>query len=159
MKEEIINTYVKKIEENQDDISSRYYLGIIYKELKMIDEAIEQFQKTKRVDEYFLQSSNMLAMCFAMKPGMQQIAIRTLKKAAETQGFSDEIKMDLRYNLGILLESTNNPKEALVQYQEIYKTDITFRDVAQRIKQLKEQMSGGASAKVTRLVPREPGDG
>ncbi len=158
LKDEIVNSYKKKVEENQEDIQSRYFLGVIFKELKMLDDAIEQFQKTKRMNEYFLQSSNMLAMCFALKPGMQQIAIRTLKKAIETKEFPEDQKIELYYNLGILLEGSNKPQEALACYQEIYKYDLTFKDVAQKIKHLREQ-SGGGTSKVTRLVPRDPGAG
>jgi|GEM_PF-2298826 len=158
LKDEIINSYKKKVDENQEDIQSRFFLGIIYKELRMLDDAIEQFQKTKRLNEYFLQSSNMLAMCFAMKPGMQQIAIRTLKKAIETKEFPEDQKLELYYSLGSLQESSNKMQDALVCYQEIYKHDLTFKDVAQKIKHLREQ-SGGGSSKVTRLVPRDPGGG
>jgi len=157
LKDEIVNSYKKKVDENQEDIQSRFFLGIIFKELRMVDDAIEQFQKTKRMNEYFLQSSNMLAMCFAMKPGMQQIAIRTLKKAIETKEYPEEQKLDLYYNLGMLLEGTNKQQEALTCYQEIYKYDLTYRDVAQKIKHLREQSGGGAS-KVTRLVPRDSGE-
>ncbi|MHC9542960.1 MAG: tetratricopeptide repeat protein [Vulcanimicrobiota bacterium] len=158
LKDEIVNSYKKKVDENQEDIQSRFFLGIIFKELRMLDDAIEQFQKTKRLNEYFLQSSNMLAMCFAMKPGMQQIAIRTLKKAIETKEFPEDQKLDLYYNLGSLQEGSNKMQEALACYQEIYKYDLTFKDVAQKIKHLREQSGGGAS-KVTRLVPRDPGGG
>ncbi|MDQ7822106.1 MAG: tetratricopeptide repeat protein [Candidatus Eremiobacteraeota bacterium] len=155
-RQEIVDSYRKKVEENKDDVQSRFYLGIIYKELKRLDDAIEQFQKTKRADEYNLQSSNMLALCFAMKPGMQPIAIKTLKKAIEEPKFSDEDKLELRYNLGILLESTNKIQDALAIYQDIFKVDITYKDVAQKIKHLKEQQQS-APSKVTRLIPREPG--
>jgi tetratricopeptide (TPR) repeat protein len=160
LKDEIISSYKKKVEENDDDVQSRYFLGIIYKELKMLDDAIEQFQKTKRINEYFMPSSNMLAMCFALKPGMQQIAVRTLKKALETKEFDEESKLELRYSLAGLMEGSSNPQEALNCYQEIFKTDITYRDVAQKIKLLKDQVGGGGTpggAKITRLIPREPG--
>jgi len=155
LRDQILEDYQKRAEESPDDLRSRFNLGVIYKELSMLDNAIEQFQQTKRYPEMLLQSYNMLGICFAEKPGMRDVAVKQFKKGLETKGYKDEEYLELNYNLARLYESWGMLAEGLKYYQDAYSADISFRDVSQRIKQIQDEMRSAGSGKVTRLIPRE----
>lgn len=155
LRDQILEDYQKRAEESPDDLRSRFNLGVIYKELSMLDNAIEQFQQTKRYPEMLLQSYNMLGICFAEKPGMRDVAVKQFKKGLETKGYKDEEYLELNYNLARLYESWGMLAEALKYHQDAYSADISFRDVSQRIKQIQDEMRAAGSGKVTRLIPRE----
>jgi tetratricopeptide (TPR) repeat protein len=155
LRDRMLEDYQRRAEESPDDIRSRFNLGVIYKELSMLDNAIEQFQQTKRYPEMLLQSYNMLGLCFAEKPGMRDVAVKQFKKGLETKGYKDEEYLELNYNLARLYEGWGMLAEALKYYQDAYSSDISFRDVSQRLKQIQEEIRSAGSGKVTRLIPRE----
>jgi tetratricopeptide (TPR) repeat protein len=154
VRDEIIDEYKRRVEEHPEDNQSRYVLGVIYKELGLLDNAIEQFQRTKKVPELLLQSYDMLGMCFERKVGfnMKEIAIKQFKKGLETKGYRDEEYQELRYNLAELYNRNNMLTEAQKLYQDCFSVDINFKDVKHKLQQIQEELSG--SSKITRLPPR-----
>jgi tetratricopeptide (TPR) repeat protein len=82
---------------------------------------------------------NHLALAFKEK-GYRDLAIRQFLKALDQPGFMDEDLLDLRYNLGQVLEEEGRFNEALQAYQECYAVDIRFRDVSDRIEILFERL-------------------
>ncbi|MCD6309251.1 MAG: tetratricopeptide repeat protein, partial [Candidatus Eremiobacteraeota bacterium] len=158
LRDSIIADYRKRVEEKPDDMKSRFQLGLIYKELGSLDEAIEQFQRTRKSKEFMLASYNMLGLCFAIKPGfsMQDTAVKQFKKGLEmARDHEDEEKQELRYNLARLYEDRSMLSESLGLYNQILAVDINYRDVKDRIKLIEEELSG--TSKVTRLNRRESG--
>ncbi len=127
LRDEIVESYKTKVEESPENLSYRFHLGVMYKQLGRIDDAIEQFQKTKRD---FGPTSLQLALCFSMKPGMRSIAIRTLVKALEENRGTDEEKKEMQYVLAGFYEESGKKKEALELYNEL---GTDYKDVAKKI--------------------------
>ncbi|MCL5035794.1 MAG: tetratricopeptide repeat protein [Chloroflexi bacterium] len=157
LRDEILNEYSSKVSEHPEDMKARFQLGLIYKELGNLDEAIEQFQRTRKSTEFMLASYNMLGVCFAIKPGfsMQDTAVKQFKRGLEAADADEEDKQELRYNLARLYEDRSMLTESLNLYNQILGVDINYRDVKARIQQIEEELSG--SLKVTRLNRRESG--
>ena len=139
LRDEIIDRYKSQIDENPNDYKAHFNLGVVYKELQMWKQAIEQFQTTRKSKEFVLESHNMLGISFAQQPPMLNLAVKTLEKGLELKGFEKTDYVELHYNLGTLYEKMGKDKKALSQYESVLAIDSHFRDTAERLKQLKKK--------------------
>ena len=120
----------------QEDFQGHYDLGIAYKEMGLVQEAIAEFQLSSKGEKERLKSFEMLGICF-MERGEYKFAIRQLERGLATPGFEDEAYLGLRYNLAQSYENVGEIDNAIKAYEEIYSTDVSFKDVTQKLQQLK----------------------
>ncbi|MFI5234503.1 MAG: tetratricopeptide repeat protein [Gemmatimonadales bacterium] len=118
-----------------EDYQTHYDLGVAFKEMGLLDEAIAEFQKALRAPEGRLRTSEALGNAFFEK-GQFAVAEAILKRAVEGVPGGDEQKLGLIYWLGRSAEALQKPAEARVHYERALAVDIRFQDAAQRIKQL-----------------------
>jgi len=118
-----------------DDVQAHYDLGIAFKEMGLLDEAIGEFQKALRGTEHRLRTSEALGTCFFEK-GQFNVAATVLRRAVETDQGGDEHKIGLLYWLGRSEEEQGRSAEALAYYQRVFSVDIRFQDVSERVKSL-----------------------
>ena len=64
----------------KEDYDTRYNLGIAYKEMGLIDEAIAEFQLAAKDEARVLECSSMLGICFLEK-GMPKLAMKWFEQA------------------------------------------------------------------------------
>ena len=126
--------FKKGIEESIDDADAQahYDLGVAFKEMGLLDEAIAEFQKALRGEDLRLQSSEALGNCFFEK-GQFQVAATVLRRAVDANGGSDQDKVGLLYLLGRCDEEQSKSADALGYYQRVFAVDINFQDVGQRV--------------------------
>ncbi len=122
----------KRVEKFPTDLAIRFEMGVLYFEAGKINEAIQEFQKSKTNPNKKLASMNYLAQCFA-KRKMYDLAAKTFQEAIKEKVGFDEEKKDLIYNLGSVLEAMDKKDEAIEQFKLIYEVDIGYRDVAAKI--------------------------
>ena len=114
---------------------THYNLGIAYKEMGLVSEAISEFEMSLNGSDRYIDSSTMLAAC-QMESGNSQKAI-TLLEAAISDKRCDEMQSRwLRYDLASIYEKEGRREEALAVFQRILKSDRNFKDVAEKIKNL-----------------------
>jgi tetratricopeptide (TPR) repeat protein len=118
-----------------EDVQAHYDLGIAFKEMGLIDEAIAEFQKALRGAEGRLRTSEALGSCFFEK-GQFTVAATVLRRAVETDQSGDEAKIGLLYWLGRCEEEMGRAPEALNYYQRVFAVEIGFQDVSERVKSL-----------------------
>jgi hypothetical protein len=123
----------------KEDYETRYNLGIAYKEMGLVDEAIAEFQLAAKDGARLLECASMLGMCFVEK-GMPKLAVKWFEKGLSAPGRTDEEYKGIRYDLGDALEQGDELEQSLAYYEEVYGQDATFRDVAQRIERLREKI-------------------
>ena len=135
--QEILEQFKRGIEKNLDvdDYQSHYDLGIAFKEMGLLDEAIAELQKALRSPEGRLRTSEALGMCFYDK-GQHAIAETVLRRAVETIDGGDEAKIGLLYWLGRAAEAQGKAPEAIGSYERALAVDIRFMDLSQRIHRL-----------------------
>ena len=92
--------------------STHYNLGIAYKELGLIDDAIKEFQVARDDPQTFLSSSSMLSICYKEK-GFYSLAIEVLSSTIEKMKNRDEFYWAMKYDLADAYEKNGNLKEAL----------------------------------------------
>src|SRR5205085_5440172 len=91
------------------DYETHYNLGLAYKEMELLDEAVEEFQTAagmtspKDGTPRDLQCCNMLGHCF-MNKGMPRLAVMWFKKGLESPGHTEDEYQALRYDLGTAYE-------------------------------------------------------
>jgi tetratricopeptide (TPR) repeat protein len=125
-------------EEEDEDLETHYNLGIAYREMGLLDEAIGEFQKVAKAVQkgkpfrYAMNCAVLLALSFGDK-GEAGIAALWYKRALDTPGLEQEAILALRYDLGISLEMAGESEEALDCFRQVYAMNIDYRDVSDRI--------------------------
>ena len=135
-RDKIVDDFKQKATANKSDMINIFNLGIIYKELKQFDDAIKQFQTTKKQAELFIDSSIQLALCFSMKPGMRSLAMRTLSKDINDPRFNDSEKIEMKYVLAGFYEAAGKNKEALNLYIQVETEQKGYKDASEKIRLL-----------------------
>jgi tetratricopeptide (TPR) repeat protein len=135
---DIFNEFKKGLENEleEEDYETHYNLGIAYKEMGLIDDAIREFQRSRKDPEKFVNSSNMLGICYIEK-NLYPLAIEVLKDAIEKMEDRGESYWAMHYDLAGAYEKNGNIKEALDIYTQIYGWNSKFRAVSDKIDQLK----------------------
>jgi tetratricopeptide (TPR) repeat protein len=135
--DQIFREFRKGVEKQlgAEDYDTRYNLGIAYKEMGLLDEAIAEFQLAAKDEVRSLECCSMLGLCF-MEKGMPDIAIKWFSKGLAIPGRREEEYHGLRYDLAQAFEAANQPERALQLYMEIFRENIKFRDVQERVKDL-----------------------
>ncbi len=135
--DQIFREFRKGVEKQlgAEDYDTRYNLGIAYKEMGLLDEAIAEFQLAAKDEVRSLECCSMLGLCF-MEKGMPDIAIKWFSKGLAIPGRREEEYHGLRYDLAQSYEAAGQPERALELYMEIFRENIKFRDVQERVKEL-----------------------
>jgi len=138
--EEVFEEFKKGVEKKigEEDYSTHYNLGIAYKEMELLDEAIGEFQIAARSPQYTVECCSMLGLCFRQK-SMPELAEKWYRRGIEAPGFSEDAYIGLKYDLAETLQEEGNEDEALIIYKEVYAVNANHRDVAKKIKQEKKQ--------------------
>jgi tetratricopeptide (TPR) repeat protein len=121
---------------SSDDAKSHYDLGTAYKEMGLLDEAIEEFQRSLRADPRSLGAFEMLGQCFLDK-GEPAVAIRTLERGMKLPTPVEDDLLGVYYFLGKANESIGNTTQAREFYEKIFSLDINFKDVTERLRALR----------------------
>jgi tetratricopeptide (TPR) repeat protein len=135
--QEILEQFKRGIEQNLDteDYEAHYDLGIAFKEMGLLDEAIAEFQKALRAPEGRLRTSEALGICFYDK-GQFGISETVLRRAVETDVGGDDAKIGLLYWLGRAAEAQGKELDAITSYERALAVDIRFMDLSDRIHRL-----------------------
>lgn len=115
-----------------DDFESRYDLGVAYKEMGLLDDAIGEFQRALRSQTHRLAAYEALGQCF-VEQGRFELAATLLARALQDEGSGDEQRIGVLYLLAFSCEARQRFAEARSYFQRVYATDIHFRDVAARL--------------------------
>jgi tetratricopeptide (TPR) repeat protein len=134
---EILEQFKRGIEENleSDDYQSHYDLGVAFKEMGLLDEAIAEFQKALRAPDGRLRTSEALGMAFFEK-GQFAVSETVLRRAVDGDSDGDEAKIGLLYWLGRALEAQGKGTDAIASYERAMAVDIRFMDLGERIHRL-----------------------
>jgi pilus assembly protein FimV len=121
-----------------EDLETHYNLGIAYREMGLLEEAISEFQKVASSADkgpafrYAMQCSTLLGLAF-MEKGQPAIAAIWYERALKTPGLDQESILALRYDLGVAQELAGDAQAAFHSFSQVYAMNIDYRDVSERI--------------------------
>ncbi|HLW81249.1 MAG TPA: tetratricopeptide repeat protein [Candidatus Acidoferrales bacterium] len=130
-------------QERDEDLETHYNLGIAYREMGLLDEAIGEFQKVAKAVQdgrsfrYAMQCCTLLGLTFTDK-SEPKIAALWYHRALELPGLEQETVIALRYDLGVAEEQAGDVDAALNSFRQVYAMNIDYRDVSERISALQK---------------------
>jgi len=138
--EEVFAEFKKGLEKvvKPEDVDTHYDLGVAYKEMGLIDDAVAEFMvarrgcigKRKELD------------CLSMIGLLQQLrgdfagSVEAFGQALATEHATGEVEKAIRYDLAAAYEGLGKPGKALGQYLRVRHQDPSFRDVAAHVGRL-----------------------
>ena len=133
------------------DSATHYDLGVAYKEMGLVGEAIAEFEQAGR-------DPHRECMCYAMI-GLIYLEQNQLERSADSyikalgaQAKTVEQEMNLYYDLGTVYEMKDQKKDALYYFQKIARRDPGYRDVSERLGVLDPSLAQPKAAPTARAV-------
>ncbi len=138
--EEVFKEFQKGVEEqlSEADSDTHFNLGIAYKEMGLLPEAIREFQVSSRDPSMFVESCSMIGVCY-VEQGMWNEAAEWYRKALETPDLAEEARLALRYDLASALASSGERDQAVSLFEAIAAADPAYRDVTARLNSLADE--------------------
>jgi tetratricopeptide (TPR) repeat protein len=132
--EEMLEKFKAGVARSVDDadFDSHYDLGIAFREMGLIDEAINAFQKATRGSGFRVRASEALGECFLEK-GQPGVAATILDRVVAEKKLDDDSLVGVFYLLGRTAEELDKPDEAANYYQRVIAVNMSFRDAARRL--------------------------
>src|SRR6185295_2655418 len=123
------------------DFETHFSLGLAYKDMELLDEAIGEFQMAFRMAGMedltgdYIHCCNMLGVCFKRKE-MPKVAIRWFERGLKIPNRPEDEYQALRFEIGICYEEMGELDKAVDVFTEVYGIDVTYRGVAEKIAEL-----------------------
>ncbi len=125
-----------------EDFDSHYDLGVAYREMGLIDEAIAEFQKAVRGHSQRVRAYEAIGQSFIDKQQYavaHSVLLRGLKDPETASDVAGEhATIGINYLLGLACENLQRYSEAASYYQKVLADDIGFRDVLERLSAVTE---------------------
>lgn len=118
-----------------DDTQSHYDLGVAYKEMGLVDDAIREFGVAAEDPKRECLCRSMIGMIL-MERGKISEAIDAFTKGLQSTVKAPEQEVALYYEIGAAYESLKRTKDALTQFQKVARRDSNYRDVQERVRRL-----------------------
>lgn len=119
----------------ETDPSSHYDLGLAFKEMGLIEEAIVEFQRALDGGAEQLKIYEELGQCF-MQKGEYALAAKILERALKVPHSDDRELLGVYYHLGCCHEALGARAEARAAFERVVELGGIFRDVAERLARL-----------------------
>jgi tetratricopeptide (TPR) repeat protein len=130
----IFNEFKKGLaqEIEAEDAATHYDLGIAYKEMGIVDDAIKEFHVASRDPNYFVQAMSMIGLMY-MHKGDFRNAAEGFGAALMKVPPGDDMVWSLKYELAVAYERYGSLAEALQLYRDVSSWNSNFRDVASKL--------------------------
>lgn len=125
-----------------DAYEEHFSLGTAYREMELVEEAIKEFELAwkavdrKKEPRKAIQCCGILSTCY-LKKGMHHSALLWCRTGLEFPDISSHEALAFRYDMGVAHLLSGEPGQALDSFEQIFRVDPSYRDVAQRIDELK----------------------
>lgn len=138
--EEVFAEFKKGLEKvvKPEDVDTHYDLGVAYKEMGLIDDAVGEFSiarkgcigKRKEID-----CLSMIGM-LQVSRGDTTAAIDAYLQALASEHAKGDVEKSLRYELGAAYDAASQSGRALAQYLKVQGLDAGYRDVSSHVDRL-----------------------
>jgi hypothetical protein len=123
------------------DYETHFNLGLAYKDMDLLDEAIEQFQMAFKLatigdlDGNYIQCCHMLGVCFKAK-SLPKVAVMWFERGLRVPHRAEDEYQALRFEVGLCYEDLGSLDKAIDAFMEVFGIDVNYRSVGEKIKEL-----------------------
>jgi tetratricopeptide (TPR) repeat protein len=133
-----LQEYTERAAAYPTDLAIKYELGKRKFMAGQYDDAIGLLQQAQRDPRRHVMALNYLGLAFRKKEWYQE-ASETFEKALKAD-ISEDRKKDIFYNLGDVYEHMGQLQKARDMFSELAQMDFTYKDVRDRMDQIREKL-------------------
>jgi tetratricopeptide (TPR) repeat protein len=135
--DEVFSQFKAGVQEqiSKTDYATHYDLGIAYREMGLLDDAINEFTISKDDPARLVQSVTMIGLCLVTL-GRVDDALELLRETLDSPALDEQGRLALIYEQGKIHEAQGNVEGALEMFNKVINSDPGFADVADRIEAL-----------------------
>ncbi|HSI89022.1 MAG TPA: hypothetical protein VK918_08200 [Pyrinomonadaceae bacterium] len=128
-------------DQSSDDYDTHYNTAIAYKEMGLIEDAINEFQSAAAIasaddgTRRLFNCANLLGLCF-MEIGKPNLALTWYQRTLETPNLSDEEKQAVWYEIATAYQADGDQGSAARYFEQVYAENVNYRDVGARLRDL-----------------------
>ncbi|MCB0308907.1 MAG: tetratricopeptide repeat protein, partial [Bdellovibrionales bacterium] len=151
--EEVISEFKKGVARTvaKDDYQTHYNLGIAYKEMGLLDEAIAEFETAMESEELKVSCVSMIGLCLTGKRDFSQAITLYKKILSELPAVKSPQVLGLSYELAESFIGAGYVGEAYKLFSKVCEFDPGFRDIKVRVKELEAEFGDQDSSKVSSI--------
>jgi tetratricopeptide (TPR) repeat protein len=123
-----------RLEPNEGDARSHYDLGVAFRDMGLMDEAVREFQLAAHGDALRGRAFEMIGRCH-LERGHAELAVNCFRRGLEAETSAEHVR-SLRYYLARALEDAGEAPAARVEYERLVAEDASFLDAAERLRGL-----------------------
>lgn len=138
--EDVFREFQKGVSEqlSEEDADTHFNLGIAYKEMGLLAEAIREFQVAAKDSSFLIECCSMIGACY-IDQGLWDQAAEWYQRALDTPNLETSTLLALQYELAGCLEGSGDVDAAMRSFEAISEADPSFRDVSSRLSHLASQ--------------------
>ncbi len=139
--EDVLDTFRQHVDQEigQEDFRTHYDLGIGYKEMGLLEDAVAAFQTAARSPALFHDACSMIALCHRERGDLQGAA-EWYRQAIGAPGSEARALLGLQYDLAEVLLASGEEQEALDLFRRILQVDPSYRDVTARVSEIESRL-------------------
>jgi tetratricopeptide (TPR) repeat protein len=119
----------------EGDHDTHYDLGIAYKEMGLLDDAIQEFRVAMQSPGRRVECLHLVGLC-ALEAGLPQLAVENFTEQLEVPDLSDEHKLAGRFQLGCAYRAMGDLARARSALEAVAAVDPDFCDVGALLENL-----------------------
>ncbi len=152
--EDTLQMFKKGVEKalSKEDVAAHYDLGIAYKEMGLLDDAIGEFELALGSPKKEMDCFTMIGIC-CMEKGEPKKAIEYYSRALNSTQLSDKEKVGLNYELALAYEADGDLGRALERFEKVGEMEKDFRNVQERLADLRKKAPTPPSVEEKEVVP------
>ena len=136
-----IEEYQEQVKGQPMDQKLRFKLGSAFFRAGRMDEAIASFQNAIDDSKCKVPAYIYMGQAFSKKKEYE-LAVEQFQSVLKLVNPKENQYRDILYHLGSAYEAAGKYEEAITEFTKIYKVDISFRDVQEKLKRLRELKGG-----------------
>lgn len=121
------------------DAQSHYDLAMTYREMGLLEQAIESFRVAARDPTFACRAAEMVGRCL-LDQGQFPEAVQEFGAALKLAGADRQSAVSVRYQLGLALEAAGRVPEALAEFEQVCALQADYPDAALKVRVLRKSL-------------------